>query len=391
MKRTSIGNGVYKDPRGKFWVRPHVGQYRSWRKLKALTQKHAVEEARALYTDHNRAQLGLSPRSPFQRHQGQTFAALADAYVSAGCPDRRLQPRHVSFCTTEIDRLAHLREFFGTHAPEAIRLSLLPKYREWRAARVTKAGCTGNRAVDLELVTLSNVLSYAVATDQLAVNAIRTGRPKFQSASAVKHSRERTIETGDQLNALAQQLFQDPRSEVMGWLLLFSAMTGCRNTELRSLRTDAQTPGEPGYIDNGYLFIRRAKSGLHPYLELAGDLGEMVESFRKWHQKRFPDSPWFFPGRDTLEPVGESGLHHALKRACQKLNLPHCAPHGLRSFYVTKRRSDGAPDVQIAAEIGDQTVALISETYGDVPPNWLGRKCISFRPTAGEPVWKTIL
>jgi integrase len=387
MKRTALGGGLYRDERkGVFWVRPWIGGKRTWRMLDAKTERYAHEELRAKFTAHSRAQSGLAYNSPFQTDR-ETLADIANLYVLAGCPDKRLQPRGEEFCAVEKDRLKHLLPFFGAFTLEQIRLPLLPKYQEWRVARREKTWFSGNRSVDVELVTLSNVLSYAVAIDRLDVNRIRTGRPKFRRAADVSHSRERAIQTGDELHKLAAYFFKSSKSEAMGWLLLFSAMTGCRNKELRRLRLDAKSIDEPGYIENGFLFIRRAKSGLNPWINLENGFGEMVESFLQWHQTRFPNSPWFFPGRTPMEPLQKDSFRHALYRGCEACGLIRSSPHGLRSFFVTKRRSDGVSDVQIAAEIGDRTVALISQTYGDVPPNWFGKKQLSFYPSEGEPAW----
>jgi len=63
--------------------------------------------------------------------------------------------------------------------------------------------------------------------------------------------------------------------------------------------------------------------------------------------------------------------------------------HGLRSFYVTARRSQSIGDAQIAAEIGDRTgPAIISRTYGDIPPNWqAGGAAIQWVPDGASPAW----
>ena len=37
-------------------------------------------------------------------------------------------------------------------------------------------------------------------------------------------------------------------------------------------------------------------------------------------------------------------MYEYLVKAAKSLDLPHVTPHGFRSFYVTKRRSDGATD-----------------------------------------------
>lgn len=402
--RKALGGGVYKDDRkGTYWIRLSLNGKRTWRRLDAKTERFAKEEARAKLSDYARSKVGTA-KSPFARAV-DTFDKAADTYLEAQCPDRRLQTRDEAFCAVERDRIKYLKKFFGRTMISEIRLPLLPRYKDWRVKNRLKKHFSGLRSVDLELVTLSNVLSYSVSLGHLDINWIQRSRPRFQIASNVKHSRERSIESGDVLNAIANYFFKSPKSAVMGWLTLFSGMTGCRNTELLGLRRDAKNPDDPGFIEGGYLFIRRAKSGLNPYLQLTGEFGETVDAFLEWRDLHFIRSPWFFPGRPankrksgkevSSKAIGElhgrmrkDSFRHALYRASQELGLPRCSPHGLRSFYVTKRRSDGAPDIQIAAEIGDRTVSLISQTYGDVPPNWFGKHKISFRPSTGEPAWK---
>lgn len=60
MKRTAIGDGVYRCEKGKFWFRPTINGYRTWRKLRAFTERGAREEARARLCDQSRfTQRGL--------------------------------------------------------------------------------------------------------------------------------------------------------------------------------------------------------------------------------------------------------------------------------------------------------------------------------------------
>jgi hypothetical protein len=62
---------------------------------------------------------------------------------------------------------------------------------------------------------------------------------------------------------------------------------------------------------------------------------------------------------------------------------------GFRSFYVTKRHSDGATDTVIAGEIGDKTVALRQTTCGERPKNWIGGEPIRWLPAHGKPSWQS--
>ena len=105
---------------------------------------------------------------------------------------------------------------------------------------------------------------------------------------------------------------------------------------------------------DGCLFLgRRSKGGTNPWAMVRPEFQDMLRAFRRWHAQRHPASPWFFPGRNPQQPIYITGLTHGLSRLCGRHSLSHITPHGLRSFYVTKRRSDGISDVQIAGEIGD--------------------------------------
>lgn len=392
MKRTQATDkngkiaGLYIDERGTFWVRPWVNRKRTWRTLKAESVRAAKAEAHALSTDHGRSKVGLA-KNPFERHN-YSFSDLADAYTRAGCPDRKLQKRNDAFCESEKTKLEWLKKFFGDYAPDKIRLKLLPGYHDWRVKQISRENCDGARTVDLELVTLSNCINYGVMTEHCEINYVRSGRPKFRRDEDVTHCREVAPESADEVHRIADYFFQFKASEVSGWLVLFTAMSGCRISELLRLQTDPKTPDAPGFIDwpkeevkLGYLFLgRRSKRGVNPFVLMGPEFQEMLKAFLAWHKEKFPDSKQFFP-------TGKSTLTHAMKRPIRDLQLPHRKVHGFRSFYVTKRRSDGASDEQIAAEIGDKDTKQISKTYGDRPPNWSGGKNIEWLPADGKPAW----
>lgn len=97
---------------------------------------------------------------------------------------------------------------------------------------------------------------------------------------------------------------------------------------------------------------------------------------------RHPASPWYFPGF-CGKPVAPHSYGHSLARAARRLGLPHCTPHSIRAYFVTLHRRAGLADSAIAALIGDKTVSLISQTYGDAPQ---GDK-LSFLPANGLPAW----
>lgn len=377
MKRTAVGQGVYVDEHGEFWARPWFNRRRTWRKLDSTRKNAAQTEAANLKTT-----------------TAEFFTKAADAYLQANCPNRRLEERPAPFCAVEKTRLEKLKEFFGRFRCDEIRLAHCPAYKTWRLRSINRSRGTGERTVDVELNTLSNVLNYCVAIGALELNYIRSGRPQFRKESDVRHCREFAPQNASVINTIAGLFFSQPQSEVMGWLTFFHAFTGCRTSELLRLRLDAKTPYEPGYIETDHLFIRRSKGGINPWVKIFPEFRKMIEAFHCWHHERYPHSPYYFPGRNkTSKPqtLDKKAFAHALGRLHRGALIPKVTPHGLRSFYVTKRRSDGLSDPQIAAEIGDQDVNQISRTYGDRPQNWLGGKKMTWLPKGKKTAWEEVL
>jgi len=365
-----IAPGLYQSPTG-FHVRVWVDGRRTWRKLRANKLRPAILEA---------------ARAEWQT-PGGTFAQLAALYRQANCPNRRLQPRPGKFTESEKPRLDQLLRWFG-HLPAAdIRLFHLPKYHAWRLRHITQG--IGHRTVDKELVTLSNVLNYAVATGKLELNYIRAGRPRFQDGTQIRHSRSVAPASADTVHALAEYFLRTLRSEVFAWQAFFAQFTGCRTSELLRLRLDAATPDDSGFVDGNMLFLgRRSKRGVNPFVLIGSEFAEMLRAFRCWHADRFPRNPHYFPSPAGSGPVDAGAFGHALTRACVALAVAHITPHGFRSYYVTKRRGDGASDVQIAGEIGDKTVSLMQTTYGDRPANWRGGRLLGWLPENALPAWQ---
>lgn len=369
MKRTAASAGVYRDEFGGYWVRPWIHGRRTWRKLKALKLPAAQREA------------GRTEWVP----KAKSFAELVTLYRAAGHPDRRLEESSLEQIADEQPRLESLLGYFGRMKAAEIRIAHLPSYRKWRVSKI-KRKVSGERTVDLDTNTLSRVLSYGVSAGLLEFNYVRTGRPRFRKDADVRHAREVAPPDADTLHRLADSLFAQPRSEVLGWQVLLGAFTGCRTSELLRLRLDAKA-GEPGHVDADRLHLgRRSKGGVNPFAIVGPEFRDMLDAHGRWHRLK-DRSPFYLPGKLAGQAVSENALGHALRRLCARLGLPPITPHGLRSFYVTKRRSDGASDVQIAGEIGDQTSTLMQTTYGARPDNWTGGKPLSWLPSHGQPAW----
>lgn len=375
MTRTSISPGVYVDPQGRYWARPLIRGRRTWRLLKALKAAAAVKE-NAL----------IDWQSPVG-----TFAELAQLYLDSGCPNKKLETRLESFQIEEKRRVGFLVKYFGRMKARDIRLGDIPRYKVWRMRLIQRG--TGERTVDMDTNTLSNVLSYGVAHGVLEFNYVRSGRPRYRVEKDVRHSREVAPADASVIHRLADEFLSSVRSEVFGWQLLFAMFTGARTSELLRLRLDAPNDQSPGFVQwrtstDGRLSLCRSKAGVNPFVIIGPEFADMLPCFKRWHESRFPKNPWYFPSPKRAGAVVDTcALGHALARATAALELPHITPHGLRSFYVTKRRSDGDSDLIIASEIGDMTVALLQNTYGSRPANWTGGEAMSWLPKEGLPAW----
>lgn len=386
MSYQRVAEGIYQDPRtGNFYERPTIGGRRTWRKLEGHTLKLARESLAQRRTDQARASRGMA-RDPYAP-KPVTIGTLIELYIAAGCPDRFDQVKAGHQEIKELSRLKILRPFWADRDPESIAVQAdCRRYRESR--RRSASPGKGGRAVDLELNTLANVLRFALQRGKILENPLAAGRPRFAPA-VVRHSRDLAPANGEELHALAAHLFEDKRSESLGWQLLIQAMTGCRTSEVLRLRWDAG-PGHAGFVEKDWLWLSRAKGGVNPFALVHPALAETLKALAAWRALRgWQSSPWFFPSpKVSGAAVISTALTAALRSASPLVVGRQITSHGLRSYYVTVRRSQGVLDSQIAAEIGDRTGApIVVSTYGAIPPNWQGREGIGWMPEKSPPAW----
>jgi integrase len=190
----------------------------------------------------------------------------------------------------------------------------------------------------------------------------------------------------NELHEIAKLLFSCRTSEVLGFQLLYTGYTGQRSCEILELRIKAG-PDEPGsLVENGKcLRVWRAKGQdiVNPFCTVHDGLEALLTAHKQWIAHRYPDATWFFPGRGGDELVDKAALAHALRRLREKgLIKRKITPHGARAWFVTVRRSHGAPDSQIALEIGHTSGgSTLSSVYGGVPPEWIrGGELVAIRP-----------
>lgn len=375
-----VAPGIYRHSgTKKYYERTKINGKRTWRVLSAHKLKFATDEAAAKRTQRSRIELGIEKPEVFQR----SLSVLIDEYHRADCPDRHLHPRQGKSLDEEKRRCDILKKWWGDRTPQHITLDTIAAYAKWRMKHVAKDGCNGRRSTDQDLATLSNVIRY----HSIHPNPL-LGRQTFWREADARHCRDCAPRSGSELHELANRMFDYSRTHTLGWQLLFEALTGCRTNEICQMRADAKDRNTPGFVEGDWLWLKRSKHGVNPFVALKDrpELRELLAAHRNWLEARYPGSPWMFPSpKDPSVHISFTALTRRLAEISPDRKL---TSHGLRAFYVLVRRGQGIADGQIAAEIGDKTVELIRRVYGDIPPGWQGGSEIAFTPERGEPAWK---
>ena len=381
----SLGGGLYEKPGvAGFFARPVCQRRQREVRLKAHTERLARAELGMLLGKIAQFEAGIGP-DPFRDATAKTVRDLVQFYLDQNCPRKRQgAQRTAQTLREEKTRAQMLLTWPGSKLPaHQITLEVCTQYHGWRVKRV-KHGKGGDRQVDKDLVTLSNVFRCAMRAASLTgitANPLAQERPRFRDPQLVKHCRDAMPRSGDELHALARYLFDSgPRTEVMGWLTLIAAITGQRVNEVLKLRLDAEKNG-PGFLSGRRLYQHRSQSskGTYGHVDLTADELACIEAHRTWHAQRFPAgtsgaSPWYFPSpADPRKPLSDAALTHALRRIVPALAFeraggepPKITAHGLRAFRVNVLRGRALPDAEIALRIGQKTQGkLIVEVYGE--------------------------
>lgn len=379
-KKRAVAPGIYQSPDGRFSyrVKHPVTSRRTERRLRANTLKQAILEYAAVIKS-------LKER--------QKLGAFIDDYIAAGNPDSTGNPGSEKKVAYERLRLEHLKSYLGHLYLDEVTIKICTPYMEWRMRQPGKG--PGPNTADRDLMTLSNVMTYAVLLGKVDQNLIKHGRPRFHKLKDVVSCRDHAPRSGEELHRIAIKMFAHHQSEVLGWQMLFEALTGCRTCEVLACRWDAE-PDKPGYIeDNQWVHVLRAKAKGRgeAYITINPYLKDCLHALKAWKGERYPESPWYFPSPfDPTKPVSKQALTRALARVSPEVMGAgrHATSHGMRAFYVEWRRSEGIGDHQIAAELGHVSggAQLVWRTYGNHPPNWYGKGYVKPVPVEFEPAWE---
>jgi integrase len=342
----------------------------------ALSLAAAELAARDLITAHFRGPDQYAAlRDATKLRQSLTVGKILTDYRAAGCQDRRGRPRTGAALEAEHRNILALQTFWTSRLANGCTDKDRDDY--WAHRRATVSRGTGDRTTELELTTLNNALQWSWRRGDLK-ELPRSTKTAYRDSAEIAHARDAMPSSGDEVHALAAELFRQPETVVHGWAVLLGALTGLRRGELEALKARPQRHGvhvEPGWYDDRVLVVPRSKrrAGKSQQGEFLltdptrAHVRPLLEMIRSWHAATHPDDP-------RLLPMAADSLSKRLQAAAKRLGLPGRRAHGLRAYYATARLASNISASQVADELGQLGSGddLVRTIYGNTPPQWRG-------------------
>jgi hypothetical protein len=318
-------------------------------------------------------------------------------------------PTNVATSGTEGDHLVQERasllvldEYFKEMEWDALNQNVLDEFHDQIVKSLNPEGDAnqwrqGHRSTDLHLNTLSNAFDWGVRKLLIPYNPIAR-RIKYHQSSKARHAKDVAPQSPEEMHAILDIIFEDPRSESLGMQAAYEFLTGQRTEEALSLRMKAQE-GEPGHLMGDSLRVRRAKKAdrENPFTQVHDGLKSFIKTHKAWHKLRYPNSSFWFPGREKEVdgPVSGGSLTQLLEKLLREGRLKRkITSHGMRGGYVLVRRSWAIHDSQICWEINQiGGVKTLEQSYGGVPPHWRDGKGpkLKWLPKTRKPAWEKLL
>ncbi len=379
-----LGECLYRKG-GKIYARLRVKGKLTWRSTGTNEPREAREWLKKWRKDEWLIQNGIEPKGVVLQRQRVTVEEIVQAYVKAGLPTRKM--RQKSPCTLKNEKyfLNPALAYFGNMAAASLTLADCDKYLDWRTsggyvAKFTVRGKPqtmqtrgGKRAVDLELVVLSNALNLAVRRGVLHSNPF-AGRSRYTCASEVRHCREVAPSPAGLVKI--ESWLRGRNEQSVADVVCFLAYSGLRIGEALAMEWEMVNWPEK------LLHVTREKKGITPWVLILSEMDGLLRNM----QKRATSYLLFPSPFEPSKAADASAIRRRLRTACEALGIGHVTPHGLRSYFVTRARESGLSDAEIAMLIGDKTgPAIIAQTYGDVRPEHLLKQAQRIRLTVTQP------
>ena len=321
-----IGLGVRVRPSG---AKSFIFTYRRGGQLRKLTlgranEAYSIEQAR----EHARAALtdvreGVDPQAVkvADRH-ALTVNAMIDHYMTDG-PAMKPNKKASSWDTNRTLFECHVRPLLGRRLAKDLTRLDIAKFQldvsQGKTARNVKPGhrkrsrVTGGKLVAaLAVVTLGAAYEFAILTDLMKTNPTK-GVERFQTIRRERYLSDREIAAISE--ALAQFEQDEPAHAVMADAVRLLILTGCRKSEILSLRWD--------YVDweVGCLRLPESKTGAKT-VPMADAAIELLR--RRWDEDRPPEPSRGHNSGDTPAFMERSPfVLPALKGDGHFVGLPH--------------------------------------------------------------------
>jgi integrase len=301
-----------------------------------------------------------------RKRRHQTVGQLLEAYQAASCPGKTGRIRLADALDAELRNIKTLRAWW--EAKPAGSISEQDRLDYWGHRQQTVRAGTGDRTTELELGTLNNALAWSWRRGDLK-ELPRSMRASFRDSSQITHAREHMPANGDELHKLARALFAE--NETVAWAYLLAAFTGLRRRELMALGASPKRESvayPPGYMDDNFLRVTRAKRGRNPRVSLTDPqrphIKPLLNLVRQWHAARHPDEPLLLPeAKDTLSKT--------VTRVAAAIDLPRRTLHGARAYYASVRLAQGVSPDAVAQELGQRSGDdLVKDVYGADPDDF---------------------
>lgn len=321
-----IGLGVRVRPSG---VKSFILTYRLGGQLRKLTlgradEGYGLDEARERAREKlQNVRDGIDPQiEKIAERHALTVNALIDYYLENG-PALKPNKKASSWDTNRIVFDCHVRPLIGRRlARDLTRLDVAKlqlDISQGKTARNLKTGhrkrskvTGGKRVAAMAVITLGAAYEFAILTDRLKTNPTK-GVERFQTVRRERYLSEREIAAISE--ALAQFETEDPRHAVMADAVRLLILTGCRKSEILTLRWE--------FVDWDVECLRlpESKTGAKT-VPLADAAVGLLR--RRWDESRPPDPSRGHNSGDFLEVEERSPfVLPALKGSGHFVGLPN--------------------------------------------------------------------
>jgi hypothetical protein len=245
---------LYINPKGVYYLRKRNEHEDTDVSLKTTKIRVAIQLRDTYSVDRLQSQLGGKQAPKAKRYM---ISAALDDYHTAKHPTMRrnkMKYPGVKHMRTEEDALPMLKKFFRKRFVDELTQDLLDEYCKWRPTQSLRdTDCL--RTVDLELNTLSNALNWAKRKGKIQENPIAS-HTRYYDPRKSRKTKEVSPKTTIEFHGAGSHMFDDPRSESIGWQWMFEGMSGMRADESLKLLFRPLLNDALGHVADNHMWVR---------------------------------------------------------------------------------------------------------------------------------------